>query len=249
MHDIAALAYDPSAWAALITLIVLEVVLGIDNLVFVALLTNKLPPEIAGRARRIGLLLALVLRLALLGCLVFITKLTHPLFSVMGHAVSIRDLIMIGGGLFLSWKATTEIHEHVDPAGDEKPQPVKAAATAFGMAIVQILILDLVFSIDSILTAVGMTEHLPVMFVAVTVAVGLMLIASGPLGRFIGRNPTVIMLALSFLLMVGMVLIADGFGVHIPKGYIYAAMAFAAGVETLNALSRRARRKQARPHG
>jgi predicted tellurium resistance membrane protein TerC len=244
MHDLAALAYDPSAWAALVTLIVLEVVLGVDNLVFVALLTNKLPVEIRARARSIGLILALVLRLALLGCLVFLAGLTAPLFSVMGRGVSIRDLIMIGGGLFLIWKAVGEIHEHVDPSGEEKAKAAGGAATVFAMAIVQILLLDLVFSIDSILTAVGMTDHLPIMFMAVTVAVGLMLVASGPLAAFIGRNPTVVMLALSFLLMIGMVLVADGFGVHVPKAYIYVAMGFAAAVETLNAAARRARRKR-----
>ncbi len=244
MHDLAALAYDPSAWAALITLIVLEVVLGVDNLVFVALLTNKLPEAIRGRARRVGLLLALGLRLALLGTLVLLTGLTQPLFRFMGHGFSIRDLIMIVGGLFLLYKATSEIRDHVDPAPkDESPGLGKTAAASFASAIVQILILDLVFSIDSILTAVGMTTHLPIMFVAVTIAVLLMLVASGPLARFIGRNPTVVMLALGFLMMIGMVLVADGFGVEVPKTYIYVAMAFAAGVETLNAVARRNRRK------
>src|ERR1700761_3573861 len=161
MQQIAALLYDPSAWAALITLIVLEVVLGVDNIVFVALLTNKLPQAIRARARSVGLLLALVLRLALLGGLVFMTKLTSPLFKVMGHGFSARDIIMIAGGLFLLWKSVTEIHEHVDP----DPSPKKASgpvSTAFAMAIVQILVLDLVFSIDSILTAVGMTNQLPI---------------------------------------------------------------------------------------
>ena len=241
MHDLAALAYDPNAWAALITLIVLEVVLGVDNLVFVALLTNKLPEAIRARARSVGLLLALVMRLVLLGALVFMTKLTSPLFTLMGHGFSARDLIMIAGGLFLLWKAVTEIHEHVDP-DPERKKPAGPVSTAFAMAIVQILVLDLVFSIDSILTAVGMTDHLPIMFIAVTVAVLLMLVASGPMARFIGRNPTIVMLALGFLMMIGMVLIADGFGVHVPKAYIYVAMGFAAAVEVLNGLARRARR-------
>ena len=246
MHDIAALAYDPSAWAALVTLIVLEVVLGVDNLVFVALLTNKLPVEIRTRARSVGLLLALVLRLTLLGTLVFLTKLTDPLFQIMGHGFSARDLIMIAGGLFLVWKSVTEIHDHVDP----DPEPKKtsgAVSTAFAMAIVQILLLDLVFSIDSILTAVGMTDHLPIMFLAVTTAVLLMLVASGPMAAFIAKNPAVVMLALGFLMMIGMVLVADGFGVHVPKTYIYVAMGFAAAVEVLNSLARRARRLRGPP--
>jgi predicted tellurium resistance membrane protein TerC len=244
MDQITALIHDPSAWVALVTLVVLEVVLGIDNLVFIALLTNKLPEQMRGNARRVGLLLALVMRLALLSLLVFMAQLTDPLFTVMEHGFSIRDLIMITGGLFLMWKAVTEIHEHVDPTGEEQAKAAKAATTAFAMAIVQILMLDLVFSIDTILTAVGMTDQLPIMFVAVTIAVGLMLVASGPLARFIARNPTIVMLALGFLLMIGMVLIADGFGVHVPKPYIYAAMGFSALVEILNTLARRARRKR-----
>ncbi|HEY3814311.1 MAG TPA: TerC family protein [Caulobacteraceae bacterium] len=243
MHEIAALAYDPSAWAALITLIVLEVVLGVDNLVFVALLTNKLPEAIRARARSVGLLLALVLRLALLGALVFMTGLTAPVLTVMGHGFSIRDLVMIAGGFFLLWKAVGEIHEHVDPEPDQK-KTSGPVSTAFAIAIVQILLLDLVFSIDSILTAVGMTNQLPIMFLAVTIAVLLMLVASGPLAAFIARNPTVVMLALSFLMMIGMVLIADGFGIEVPKTYIYVAMGFAGAVELLNALARRARRKR-----
>lgn len=242
MQDIAALAYDPSAWVALITLIVLEVVLGVDNLVFVALLTNKLPEQIRARARSTGLLLALALRLALLGLLVFMSKLTTPLFTAMGHGFSARDLIMVAGGLFLLWKAVTEIHDHVDPDPERKTKVKGPVATAFAMAIVQILLLDLVFSIDSILTAVGMTDQLPIMFIAVTVAVLLMLVASGPLAAFIAKNPTIVMLALGFLMMIGMVLIADGFGVHVPKAYIYVAMGFAAVVECLNGLARRARR-------
>ncbi len=242
MHEIAALAYDPSAWVALITLIVLEVVLGVDNLVFVALLTNKLPEAIRARARSVGLLLALVMRLVLLGALVFMTKLTTPLFALMGHGFSARDLIMFAGGLFLLWKAVTEIHDHVDPDPERKKKARGPVASAFAMAIVQILVLDLVFSIDSILTAVGMTDHLPIMFIAVTVAVLLMLVASGPMAAFIAKNPTIVMLALGFLMMIGMVLIADGFGVHVPKTYIYVAMGFAAAVEVLNGLGRRARR-------
>ena len=254
MHAILQLLTDPTAWAALVTLIVLEVVLGIDNLVFVAVLTNKLPEAIRGRARRTGIGLALVLRLLLLAAISWIVGLTAPVVSLpfspapdaQGHApfdldFSWRDLILIAGGLFLVWKATTEIHHAVDP--DPAPEPFAPAArgSGFAAAIAQILVLDLVFSLDSILTAVGMTDRLPIMVVAVVAAVGLMLWASGPLAAFIARNPTVVMLALGFLLMIGMVLIADGFGVHVPKGYIYAAMAFAALVEGLNMAARRRR--------
>ena len=254
MHAILQLLTDPTAWAALVTLIVLEVVLGIDNLVFVAVLTNKLPEAIRGRARRTGIGLALVLRLLLLAAISWIVGLTAPVISLpfspapdaQGHApfdldFSWRDLILIAGGLFLVWKATTEIHHAVDP--DPEPEPFAPASrgTGFAAAIAQILVLDLVFSLDSILTAVGMTDRLPIMVVAVIAAVGLMLWASGPLAAFIAKNPTVVMLALGFLLMIGMVLIADGFGVHVPKGYIYAAMAFAALVEGLNMAARRRR--------
>ena len=251
--DIAALASDPAAWAALITLVVMEVVLGIDNLIFISILSNKLPEHQRSQARRIGISLALILRLALLSTLAFIVGLTQPVFEIpfqapMGPhgeprfelAFSWRDLILIVGGLFLVWKATTEIHEKVDPADTEGLMNTKAKVVGgLGAAIVQILLLDIVFSIDSILTAVGMTEHLPIMIVAVVIAVGLMMVAADPLANFINRNPTVVMLALGFLLMIGAVLIADGFGVHVPKGYIYAAMAFSAGVEVLNMMARR----------
>jgi predicted tellurium resistance membrane protein TerC len=244
MQDLVALATDPAAWAALATLIVMEVVLGIDNLIFISILTNKLPDHQRTRARRIGIGLALVLRLALLGTIAFIVRLTQPLFEAFGHGFSWRDLILIAGGLFLVWKATQEIHHSVDPerAGDEAGG--SAGRIGFGAAIGQILLLDLVFSLDSIITAVGMTDDLPIMVIAVLVAVTAMLLASDPIGNFIQRNPSIVMLALGFLLMIGMTLIADGFGVHVPKGYIYAAMAFSALVETLNLLARRARRRQ-----
>ncbi len=246
MPDLIALLTDPNAWIALVTLVVMEVVLGIDNLVFVAILTNKLPETVRAKARSLGISLALVMRLGLLGFLVFLSHVSQPLFSVMGQGFSIRDLIMIGGGLFLVWKSTTEIHEHMDPS-PEGPEagPARAVSSGFAAAILQIIILDLVFSIDSILTAVGMTDQLPIMITAVTIAVGLMMVASGPLAAFIRKNPTVVMLALGFLLMIGMVLIADGFGVHVPKGYIYAAMAFSGFVEALNMFSRRAKKVKA----
>ena len=261
MGDLAALATRPDAWIALVTLIVMEVVLGIDNLVFVSILSNKLPEASRARARRIGISLALVLRLALLSGIAFIVGLTKPVLTLPfavpsladGHPMvdltfSWRDLILLAGGLFLVWKATSEIHHTVDPddSGDMFDKtPGKVATLGFGSAIVQILALDIVFSIDSILTAVGMTEHLPIMMAAVIIAVGLMLVASGPLARFIHENPSVVMLVLGFLLMIGATLIAEGFGVHVPKGYIYAAMAFSGAVEGLNIVSRR-RRKAAK---
>ncbi|HEV7439441.1 MAG TPA: TerC family protein [Methylobacterium sp.] len=241
MEHLLQLAADPTVWAALATLIVMEVVLGIDNLIFISILTNKLRPEHQQKARRIGIGLALILRLGLLGTVAFIVHLTEPVFEIFGKGFSWRDMILIGGGLFLLWKATKEIHESVDPhdAG-EAAQP--GASLGFAAAIGQILLLDLVFSIDSIITAVGMTDHVPVMMIAVIVAVVVMLIAADPLSRFIAANPTVVMLALGFLIMIGMTLIAEGFGAHVPKGYIYTAMAFSAGVEGLNMLVRRRRR-------
>ena len=253
MPDFLTLFADPAIWAALVTLIVMEVVLGIDNLVFVSILSNRLPPEQQSKGRRIGIGLALVLRLVLLSTIAWLTGLTAPLIDlgitgpiVDGHpafetAFSARDLILIAGGLFLIWKATREIHHTLDPDGDDDTPD--GPALSFGSAIVQILALDIVFSIDSILTAVGMTTHLPVMIVAVIVAVGLMLVAADPLANFIAKNPTVVMLALGFLLMIGAVLIGDGFGVHVPKGYIYAAMAFSALVEGLNMAARRRKQK------
>jgi predicted tellurium resistance membrane protein TerC len=244
--DLLHLVTDPQAWAALATLIVMEVVLGIDNLVFVAILTNTLPQAQRAQARRIGLGLALILRLLLLGTVAFIVRLTAPVVTLFGHDFSWRDLVLIAGGLFLVWKATREIHHNVDPAGEAgSEEPGRTAkGPSFAAAIGQILVLDLVFSIDSIITAVGMTNELAIMGTAVVIAVLVMLVASGPLARFIEANPTIVMLALGFLLMIGMALIAEGFGAHVPKGYIYAAMAFSALVAVLNMLSRRARRKR-----
>lgn len=239
------LAADPTVWAALATLIVMEVVLGIDNLIFISILTNKLPAHQQQKGRRIGISLALILRLGLLGTVAWIVQLTEPIIEVFGKSFSWKDLILIAGGLFLLWKATKEIHHNVDPEPDSAlAKGGETATLAFGSAIVQILLLDLVFSVDSIITAVGMTEHLPVMVIAVVVAVTVMLLAADPLARFINDNPTVVMLALGFLIMIGMTLIAEGFGAHVPKGYIYAAMAFSALIEGLNMLSRRAKRRQ-----
>lgn len=244
MDDLLHLAADPTAWAALATLIVMEVVLGIDNLIFISILTNRLPEEHRAKARRIGIGLALVMRIGLLGTIAWIVQLTNPLFELFGHGFSWRDLILIAGGLFLVWKATREIHHTVEPEPGDSMFSKKAASIGFSAAIVQILMLDLVFSVDSIITAVGMTDDVPVMVIAVLVAVAVMMLAVNPLSAFIHANPSIVMLALGFLLMIGMVLIADGFGVHVPKGYIYAAMSFSALIEGLNMLSRRARKRR-----
>ncbi|WP_033927162.1 TerC family protein [Sphingomonas sp. 35-24ZXX] len=258
MDSIIPLLSDPAAWAALVTLVILEVVLGIDNLIFISILSNKLPAHQQQTARRVGIGLALIMRLALLSMIAFIVSLTTPVFDLgitgapgqhgeptFETQFSWRDLILIAGGLFLVWKATKEIHHSVDdePSGEALDKKGKAAL-GFGSAIVQIIALDMVFSIDSILTAVGMTDDVPIMMAAVIITVGVMLVAADPLANFINRNPTVVMLALGFLLMIGAVLIADGFGVHVPKGYIYAAMAFSAMVEALNIWARNGREKK-----
>jgi predicted tellurium resistance membrane protein TerC len=248
MHDIIVLLSDPAAWLALATLVVMEVVLGIDNLIFISILTNKLPEHQRSGARRLGIGLAVILRLGLLASVAFIVQLTQPVFSLFDHGFSWRDLILMAGGLFLIWKATTEIHDHVageaEPDGGEGPTAAGVAGMTMTAAIGQILVLDLVFSLDSIITAVGMTNEIEIMVVAVLVAVGLMLAAADPLARFIGNNPTIVMLALGFLLMIGATLLADGVGVHVPKGYIYAAMAFSALIEGLNMMARRRKRKK-----
>jgi predicted tellurium resistance membrane protein TerC len=234
---------DPTSWAALATLVVMEIVLGIDNLIFISILTNKLPEHQQKRARRLGIACALVLRLALLATISVIVRLTTPVFEAFGRGFSWRDIILIAGGIFLVWKATREIHHAVDPwAHQERGSDVTGkVAMTIGGAIFQILLLDIVFSIDSIITAVGMTDEIGIMFIAVICAVLVMLLAAEPLSKFIAANPTIVMLALGFLLMIGMTLIADGFGFHVPKGYIYAAMAFSALVEALNMLARRRR--------
>ena len=258
MGEISVLISDPAAWAALLTLIVMEVVLGIDNLIFISILSNKLPESQRQKARRIGISLALIMRLSLLFSIAWIVSLKAPVFDLgFSGAVgaygepgwetqfSWRDLILIAGGLFLVWKATKEIHHNVDPTPTGDVFDIAKGTIGFGAAIVQIIMLDIVFSIDSILTAVGMTDHVAIMMVAVVFAVAVMLVAADPLANFINRNPTVVMLALGFLLMIGAVLIADGFGVHVPKGYIYAAMAFSAGVEMLNIFARRRKARAA----
>ncbi|MEP6869318.1 MAG: TerC family protein, partial [Novosphingobium sp.] len=242
--EIMALLSEPATWLALFTLITLEVVLGIDNLVFIAILSNKLPAAQQQKARRIGLFLALFMRIALLMLIGWLVTLEASVIDLgltgapgahgeptFETAFSGRDLILIAGGLFLLWKATNEIHHNMDAEGESGElldHDKGGVVMSFASAIVQIVALDLVFSIDSILTAVGMTDDIPIMVAAVVITVGIMLVAADPLAKFIGRNPTLVMLALAFLVMIGLVLIADGFGVHIPKGYVYAAMGFSA---------------------
>ncbi|SDA78954.1 TerC family protein [Mesorhizobium qingshengii] len=233
---------DPTAWVALLTLVVLEIVLGIDNLIFISILTNKLPEAQRARARRLGISAALIMRLVLLATISVIVQLTMPVFTAFGHGFSWRDLILIAGGLFLVWKATKEIHHTVDPDDHKDTMLGETLQISLAGAIFQILLLDLVFSIDSIITAVGMTDEIAIMYIAVIVAVSVMMLAAGPLADFIARNPSIVMLALGFLLMIGMTLIADGMGYHVPKGYIYAAMGFSALVEGLNMLARQRRK-------
>ncbi|AQV98139.1 TerC family protein [Cupriavidus necator] len=239
-----ALLQDPAAWAALATLVAMEIVLGIDNLIFISILTNKLPEAMREKARKIGISLALVMRLGLLATIAFIVKLTAPVFTILDQGLSWRDIILIAGGAFLVWKATREIHHHVSADEDAEEGGTAKAVQSFASAIGQILVLDLVFSIDSIITAVGMTEHVQIMFVAVIAAVMAMLFAATPLANFINRNPTIVMLALAFLMMIGMTLVAEGLGTHVPKGYIYTAMAFSAAVEGLNMLARQRRQRR-----
>ncbi|MER8682959.1 TerC family protein [Mesorhizobium sp. M1405] len=236
---------DPTAWVALLTLIVLEVVLGIDNLIFISILTNKLPVAQRARARRLGISAALVMRLILLATISIIVQLTTPIFTAFGHGFSWRDLILIAGGLFLVWKATKEIHHTVDLDDHQDTMMGETLQLSLAGAIFQILLLDLVFSIDSIITAVGMTDEIAIMYIAVIVAVSVMMLAAGPLADFFAKNPSIVMLALGFLLMIGMTLIADGMGYHVPKGYIYAAMGFSALVEGLNMLARRRKKAKA----
>lgn len=231
------LLMDPSIWAGLLTLVVLEIVLGIDNLVFIAILADKLPPKLRDKARLIGLSLALVMRLLLLSVISWMVTLTQPLFSVWAYAFSGRDLIMLLGGIFLLFKATTELHERLEnrqhDAGHGK------GYASFWVVVAQIVVLDAVFSLDAVITAVGMVNHLPVMMAAVIIAMGLMLLASKPLTNFVNQHPTVVVLCLSFLLMIGLSLVAEGFGFHIPKGYLYAAIGFSIVIELFNQIARR----------
>jgi predicted tellurium resistance membrane protein TerC len=232
---------DPQVWASLLTLTALEIVLGIDNLIFIAILADRLPEHQRHRARRLGLALALFVRLGLLSSISWIFGLTAPIFELFGHDFSWRDLILIGGGLFLLFKGTREIHERIEGDEEEAAGHGRGRASFTGV-IIQILVLDIVFSLDSVITAVGMANQLWVMATAVIIAVLIMLLAAGPVSGFVNRHPTVKMLALSFLLLIGMTLLADGVGFHLPKGYIYAAIAFSILVEFLNQLAARRRR-------
>ncbi len=222
---------DPQAWISLLTLTGLEIVLGIDNIIFISILAGKLPVEQQAKARQLGLALALVTRLLLLASIAWMAKLTTPLFTVLEHGVSGRDLILIVGGLFLLVKSTMEIHDKLE---GEDGHATKGLAKSFATVIVQIMLLDVVFSLDSVITAVGMAQHLAVMVTAVILAMGVMLLSAGTISDFVNRHPTLKILALSFLLLIGTTLIAEGLGFHIPKGYVYFAMAFSFGVEMLN---------------
>ena len=233
----------PDFWASLLTLTALEIVLGIDNLVFLSVVTSRLPESQRKRATQIGLTGALVLRIIFLSMIVWIAGLVTPVFSIGEHAVSWRDIILLGGGLFLLTKGTMEIHHTVECEEDE-PDATKATANAFTAAIIQIIALDIVFSLDSVITAIGMTQNLPVMIAAVVIAIGVMMFAARPVGDFVEKHPTTKMLALSFLLLVGLALIADGLHFHIPREYLYFAIAFSASVEGLNLWAKRNRRRK-----
>jgi predicted tellurium resistance membrane protein TerC len=237
-----ALLFDPQAWAAFLTLTVLEIVLGIDNIVFISVLIARLPDKKAKQARQVGLALAFVFRIALLFALTWVIGLTAPLVEIFGRGISWRDVILIGGGLFLIAKATHEIHSEVEAEYEEMPPSL--AGQAFLLVIAQLILIDLVFSLDSIITAIGLAQDIEIMVAAIVVAMIVMYVASGPVSEFIARHPTTKMLALAFLLLIGLALVADGFEFHIPRGYIYSAMAFAGAVEAFNVLALRNRRRR-----
>ncbi|MFB9066652.1 TerC family protein [Pseudofulvimonas gallinarii] len=238
--------FDPNIWIALFTLSALEIVLGVDNLVFISIVVGRLPADQRPFARKFGLALACVTRILLLISLAFLARMESTLFSAFGQEISIRDLVLIAGGLFLLIKGTMEIHAAVEGEEEQHDSAIGKAGTTFGMVIAQIAVIDIVFSLDSVITAVGMVDHIPVMVAAILLAVAIMIFAANPLGDFIDTHPTVKMLALSFLILVGMALIADGFDVHIPRGYLYFAMAFSAGVEALNLWSKRRQERKKR---
>jgi predicted tellurium resistance membrane protein TerC len=242
-----ALLLDPHAWAALVTLSALEIVLGIDNVVFISILVSRMEEKAGKRVRQIGLLLALVFRIALLFTLTWLMTLTDTLFMLLGRSISWHDIILIGGGLFLIAKATHEIHAEIEARGHDEPQKPSVTRQTFTIAVLQVGVVDLIFSIDSIITAIGMVEDIRIMIAAILIAIVIMYFSAGVVGEFISRNPTTKMLALAFLVLIGTALVADGFEVHIPRGYIYFAMAFAAAVETINILASRQRRKSRQP--
>jgi len=234
--------FSAEIWIALLTLATLEIVLGIDNLVFISIAVSKLPPERRPAARKFGLMLACLTRIMLLMSLAFLARMQYDLFSLFGMNFSIRDLVLIGGGLFLLIKGTLEIHDSVEGRGDEEDIDTKPSAV-FGYVIAQIAVIDIVFSLDSVITAVGMVNNIPVMVAAIIIAVGVMIFASNPIGDFIDRHPTVKMLALAFIILVGMALVAEGFDIHIDRSVLYFAMAFSASVEALNIIARKRSRK------
>ncbi len=241
-HPMLELLTDPQAWIALATLTALELVLGIDNIVFISILVDKLPAAQQEKARRLGLFMAMFMRIGLLVVLSWVVGLVAPLFSLLGQEISGRDLILIAGGVFLIYKSTGEIHQSIE--GEEGPSSSAVKAT-FTAVIVQIIVIDMVFSLDSIITAVGMVDQIEVMIAAVMLSVGMMMLFAGAIGRFVSDHPTIKMLALAFLVVVGVVLIAEGFDYHVPKGFVYFAMAFSLGVEMLNIRMRRRSRKPA----
>ena len=236
---------DPQTWIALATLTALELVLGIDNIVFISILVDKLPPDRQAAARRLGLFMAMFMRIGLLLVLAWIIGLVEPLFTVFGQEISGRDLILIAGGLFLIYKSTGEIHQSLEGEEGHSSSAVQATFTA---VIVQIMVVDIVFSLDSIITAVGMVDDVRIMITAVVLSVGMMMLFAGAIGRFVSNHPTIKMLALSFLVVVGVVLIAEGFGQHVPKGYVYFAMAFSMMVELLNIAVRKRSKRAVRLH-
>ena len=238
---------NPQAWIALASLTALELVLGIDNIIFISILVDKLPKEKRELARKIGLFMAMFMRIGLLLILAWIVGLVTPLFTVLGQAISGRDLILILGGLFLIWKSTGEIHQSIE--GEEEGAGSKAVKATFAAVILQIMVVDLVFSLDSIITAVGMVDDVRIMIVAVVASVALMMVFAGPIGRFVSDHPTIKMLALALLVVVGVVLVAEGFGHHVPKGYVYFGMAFSLGVEMLNIYTRKKSARKVQLHG
>jgi predicted tellurium resistance membrane protein TerC len=242
------LVTQPESWISLATLAAMEIVLGIDNIVFLTILAGRVPLADQPRARRVGLAFALLTRLGLLFAITWVMGLTRPLFELLGHAISGRDLILLGGGLFLIAKATSEVHDKLEVQHEAPPSPPRGGA-AFWAVIAQIAVLDIVFSLDSVITAVGMAQELPIMVAAMVLAVGVMLVFAGPVGSFVERHPTVKMLALSFLILIGVMLVAEGFGKHIEKGYIYFAMAFSLAVELLNLRMRKAKPVPVKLHG
>lgn len=238
---------DPQAWLALATLTALEIVLGVDNIIFISILCGRLPEHQRARARTLGLMFAMLTRIGLLFTLSWMMTLVEPMFTMFAHEISGRDLILIGGGLFLLWKSVHEIHNSLEGEDDGNGGTAAAATATFGSVIAQIAVIDIVFSLDSVITAVGMVDELSVMVIAIVIAVGVMLFAAGPIGNFVDRHPTVKMLALAFLMLVGVALIGEGWDLHIPKGYIYFAMAFSVAVEMLN-LRLRTKRKPVELH-